>query len=82
MMFFFCLTDQLYRVMTPSDYDHDYVWLITDRNSFQFQVKACYDVHIGLSSIPSNKSAMAYEIIMGANRNLFTIIRFISLCII
>ena len=37
--------------------------------NFVFGVQACNDAHLGLTSTPGDVTQMAYEIVLGANRN-------------
>ena len=64
------------RITTPPKYGYSTAWVsVTGRRNFGMVVKACQDVYLALSHIPSNPRTLTYEIVIGGQRNTITAIR-------
>lgn len=74
----FAETEEHYQVHTEPNGDSDWVMLTTHKNALAFRVRACRSAHIILTSDPSQdpQSDEAIELIIGANQNSKTEIKF------
>lgn len=65
---------------TSITYSYDHLWSTADhRTSLSFRVKACHDAHVALASTLADTRQHAYEIVLGASGNQYTIIRNMTL---
>ena len=59
---------------SPQEAPYHHLWLSTPRPSFDFYVRACSDVHVALSYWPGNTEVKTYEIVLGAEKNTYSVI--------
>ena len=68
------LSVNTFSVVTPAAYTHNYTWLTTHRNVFEFSARACSEVRVALADVAGTLGAGAYEVIIGGQGNTKTTI--------
>ena len=59
-------------ITTPSDYNHNNAWFVTDAGLITFQVQACSEARILIAEDPFNISTSNYEVVIGGSNNAKT----------
>lgn len=63
------MTEQIYTMKTSTTYGYVYGDIVPTWNSFVFDVMACSDAHVALSSELDYRAGTTYEVIIGAQAN-------------
>ena len=72
---FFTYLGNIFRLYTPETYGYDYMMMVTPRMYIDFQVAACNDAHVALSTSATNLNSSTYEIVIGGGSNTKCFIR-------
>ena len=55
---------------TPNEnHAYNYTWMAPASQHFAFEVQACNDVHLALSTTPGDSTQMTYEVVIGGYAN-------------